>query len=338
LAEHADSAHCRKRERVNSSVGEPNLPAYDSLPAGPIGGRLGWGIFGSDDETGLVNLLTPDVVRAAAKLVKRGVSFPLDMPVGAFDPPLNGNRRNPTHELIRQPGGIGFDDRLDDFYPQAASQWDSLAHVGYTADLYYNGVRDEEIPQRRLTIDHWGRRGIVGRGVLLDLVATMAALDRAYDPGSATEFGVTELEAARRMSGITYSPGDVILLHTGFSHWYSEQPLHVREQLPGDLHAPGLEHSEDVCRYLWDSHVAAIASDTFAVEAWPTDTGQDAAPFSFIHQMLIGSFGMALGELWWLADLAADCQTTGVYEGMLVSVPMNMPGGIGSPANAILLK
>ena len=104
-----------------------------------------------------------------------------------------------------------------------------------------------------------------------------------------------------------YRPGDVLLLHTGFTAWYVEQPDAIRKVLPRDLRAPGLAHSEDVCRYLWDTHAAAIASDTFAVEAWPADTSVDAAPFGFIHQMLIGSFGMALGELWWLRDAAADC-------------------------------
>jgi hypothetical protein len=47
---------------------------------------------------------------------------------------------------------------------------------------------------------------------------------------------------------------------------------------------------------------------------------------------------MALGELWWLADLAADCAADGIYEMFLVSAPMNAPGGIGSPANAVAIK
>lgn len=54
--------------------------------------------------------------------------------------------------------------------------------------------------------------------------------------------------------------------------------------------------------------------------------------------MLIGQFGMALGELWWLADLAADCAADGIYEMLCVSAPLNAPGGIGSPANAVAIK
>jgi hypothetical protein len=47
---------------------------------------------------------------------------------------------------------------------------------------------------------------------------------------------------------------------------------------------------------------------------------------------------MALGELWWLKDLADDCASDGVYATFLVSAPLNAPGGIGSPANAVAIK
>ena len=53
---------------------------------------------------------------------------------------------------------------------------------------------------------------------------------------------------------------------------------------------------------------------------------------------MIGQFGMALGELWWLDDLAADCAEDGVYEFMLTSAPLNARGGIGSPPNALAIK
>ena len=66
--------------------------------------------------------------------------------------------------------------------------------------------------------------------------------------------------------------------------------------------------------------------------------GQDAAPFGFLHRILIGSFGMALGELWHLDDLADDCARDGVYEFCLTSAPLNVAGGIGSPPNALAIK
>jgi hypothetical protein len=47
---------------------------------------------------------------------------------------------------------------------------------------------------------------------------------------------------------------------------------------------------------------------------------------------------MPIGEMWWLEDLAADCASDGVYEFMLTSAPLNVPGGVGSPPNALAIK
>ncbi|MEJ1231014.1 MAG: hypothetical protein WDM88_10925 [Galbitalea sp.] len=60
--------------------------------------------------------------------------------------------------------------------------------------------------------------------------------------------------------------------------------------------------------------------------------------FGFLHHMLLGSFGMAIGELWWLGDLVDDCREDGRWEVFLTSAPLNLPGGIGSPANALAIK
>ena len=90
-----------------------------------------------------------------------------------------------------------------------------------------------------------------------------------------------------------------------------------------------------MCEYLWDLHIAAIASDTYAVEAFPPDRGD---PTGFLHRMLIGQFGMALGELWRTDALAADCAADGVCEMFLTASPWHAPGAIGSPANAMAIK
>lgn len=47
---------------------------------------------------------------------------------------------------------------------------------------------------------------------------------------------------------------------------------------------------------------------------------------------------MPIGEVWDLEELARDCTQDGVYEFFLVSVPLNLPGGVGSPANAYAIK
>jgi kynurenine formamidase len=317
------------------------VPRYDELPRAPGGGRSGWGLFGPDDSVGLLNLQTPESVLASIGLVRRGAVFPLDAALDAVDPPLDADRGAPRHRLLHKPGpGLeDLDDVYDNFYPQISSQWDSLAHVAYSAGVFYNGATDDDVTSGgRNTIDHWARRGIVARAVLLDLQRSLNADGGTYDPDSGAAFSVADLEKARDYAGVTYSPGCVVLLRTGFLGWYCSQPWRTRARVVSRLQAPGVEHTETMARYLWDSGAMAVASDTFAVEVWPPDLSSEAFPFGFLHRVLIGQFGMALGELWRLDELAADCAADGVYEFLLTSSPLHSTGGIGSPPNALAIK
>ena len=227
------------------------LPDYADLPPAPHGGRSGWGLFGAGDNLGLVNLMTPERIAAAARLVRRGQVFCLDMPLGSIAPALAMFRGAPRHHILHQPGTAGFDDVYDNFYPQACSQWDSLAHVGYAPDQMYNGVTEQEVlAGARNTIDHWARHGLAGRAVLLDVERAMRESGQPYDPGGSSAIGVAGLELARRQAGVEYAPGDIILLHTGFTAWYAgaaqpgqipaaRQPRHARHRAQrGGLRVP----------------------------------------------------------------------------------------------------
>lgn len=314
------------------------LPDYDQLAPAPHGGRSGWGVFGSDDSIGLLNLLTPERVLAASKLVRQGKVFALNAEVDAFSPAISSPRGLPQRREIHRDGTIYFDDAYDNFNPQGSSQWDSLGHVGYSVNAFYNGATEEDVATgRRNTIDHWARRGIAGRGVVLDMVRTLTDVGRSYDPGSSVGFSVSDLELARHRAGMDFGPGDIMILHTGFSSWYRDQPLSVRAALAEHTTTPGLQSGEEMCRYLWNLQISSVVSDTFAVEVTPLDL-EAADATGFLHRMLIGQFGMALGELWWTEELANDCAIDGVYEVFIVSAPMNVRGGVGSPSNALAIK
>jgi hypothetical protein len=45
-----------------------------------------------------------------------------------------------------------------------------------------------------------------------------------------------------------------------------------------------------------------------------------------------------LGELWWLADIAQDCQADGRHTMFFSSAPLHVAGGISSPPNAVVIK
>jgi kynurenine formamidase len=311
------------------------FPSYDELPAAPAGGRSAWGVFGAGDQLGTLNLQTPEHIRDAAALVTRGAMFALNASITAFAHEQWG-RRIPRHETVHEPGGVFFDDLLQDFGPQGSSQWDSLGHVAYRRDEFYNGATEAEVAAGRNTIDVVARRGIAGRGVLLDMPATFRAVGRHYDPAASVAFGVAELEAACRLARVEPATGDILLLYTGYGDYFAGLTVQERSRRP--FVCPGLAHDEEVVRWLWDRQLSAIASDNLAIEAWPIDLGPEAFPFGALHNMLIGRLGYTLGELWDLTALARDCAEDGRHTMLVVSAPLNIPGGYGSPANVVALK
>ncbi len=309
------------------------LPVKDGAPP-----RSAWGLWGDDDELGCLNLLTPERVADAAGLARRGVPFPLNLRIDRPDPPLYG--RGAVKHTITGEGGDGRDDYLDNFWPQASSQWDSLRHVRHPQYGWYNGVRDDEIVAGdggKLGIDTMARRGLAGRGVLLDVARHFASLGRRLDYLAPELISPDDLEACSQAQGVEVRTGDVLLVRTGWLAWYSNKATpDVREDISdrARLKAPGLGPAEEMAAWLWNHHVAAVAADNPALEAWPPrpETG------GFMHWRLIPLLGMPIGELWDLDALAADCADDGVYEFLFTSSPLNVPGGVGSPPNAMAIK
>ena len=96
---------------------------------------------------------------------------------------------------------------------------------------------------------------------------------------------------------------------------------------------PGLDAHRETAAWLWDHQIAVAAADNFALEALPVDP-----VVGFQHRRLIPLLGLPIGEFWLLEGLAADCEADGVYEMMVTLSPLNLPGGVGSPANVYALK
>ena len=316
------------------------LPAFAELPETDVLGRTlrsAWGVFGEDDELGTWNLATPDNAREAATLARTGRVFRLDLPLNEPDPPLFEFRKAYQHAFEEVSGGLklAYDDHLDSFYPQASSQWDGHRHVCLPTHFYNGRSQDEVLAEGSavLGIQNLAERGIVTRGVLLDVERHLKSQGRSWDQLGSFEFSADDLRATADAQNVEIRQGDVLLFNTGWLAWLRQEPRSTREALAEDLKAPGLCPDGDVAAYVWDLHIAAIATDTIAVERWPVDRAR-----GFLHIQLIALFGMTLGEMWWLQDLAADCAADGVWEFLLVSTPLNLPGGIGSPANAVAIK
>src|SRR6187549_42297 len=158
------------------------MPTYDQLGAARPAGSS-WEVFGSGDELGTVNLLTPArVTAAAAALIRSGERFNLDYPVNAFDPYPTGTRPRTEHHVFAN-NEFHRDDWLDSFYLQSTSQLDALRHIGNPEHGFYGGLaaEDNNESSTRLGIHNWAESGIAGRGVLLDVARFFTEEGLPYD-------------------------------------------------------------------------------------------------------------------------------------------------------------
>ena len=321
-----------------SAPQEPRIPSYAELPVradAPAGAA--WGVFGDRDEVGTINLLTPGRVRAAADSIKTGKVFALNLPIDIPSPPLF-TRQAHRHTVKSFPAPTDFvlDDYLDNFYPQASSQWDALAHVKHPIYGAYNGIPDHEMTGRggtRLGIDNLARRGIAGRGVLADIGRHYARTGKSIDYTAAQSIPLEDLEATLAAQKSTLRAGDILLIRIGWTAFYLGASDELKQELARETVVPGIEGSQRVARWIWDHHLAAIASDSPALEALPKSPEEE-----FLHFHMLAFFGMPIGEMWNLESLAEDCAKDGVYEFFLTSAPLNVPGGVGSPPNALAIK
>lgn len=318
-----------------------NIPLFRDLPqVGQTGERQAWEVFGAGDQLGTVNLLTPERVKGAAGLVRTGrvinLSLPLNFPITLY----GGFRTGYRHHIEINRGGR--DDCVDNFAMQGSSQWDSLRHIRYREFGYYGGRQDEEVDDKgELGIENWARHGIVGRGVLLDAARYMEQRGTPMDARQRFAMDGPFLERVAEAEQVGLQAGDVLILRTGWLAWYSGLDTAGREALRGTLHpgeggmaCPGLDAKQETAAWLWDHQIAAMAADNVALEALPVEVESGG----FQHRRLIALQGMPVGEVWDLEELARDCAQDGVYEFFLVSVPLNLPGGVGSPANAYAIK
>jgi kynurenine formamidase len=302
------------------------------------GPQHNWGRFGALDQRGTFNLLTPERIATAARLVRSGKRFSLALPIG--QPTPGGYRAEPLHLYRFAAGDVVLGDgRGGQRYPvsddyivmalQASTQLDGFAHVGEDATLYngyWAGLVTAAGGAKRLGIHHLAA-GIVGRAVLLD-VARVLGVDHLA-PGFA--IGPDELDRACEAHGVTVGAGDVLLVRTGHLGWQ-------RSRAADDPAARTHDHAGISTRaipWLHDRDVAMVACDNAACSVVPPEPG-DA--FLTWHVAALRDLGLLVGELFDLDELADDCAEDGVYDAMFVAAPMPVVGGAGSPLNPIVIK
>ena len=317
---------------MSAEPGAPT-PSFDELPfvPGRTDERQAWEVWGGSDNIGSLNRIGPDQVAAAARLVRTGEVVSLSLPLDEPFPGVYFHREPYVHTPHRTANGR--DDKVDNLYLQFSSQWDGLRHMRYR-DRYWGGRSDDDLDATTdIGIEYWAQRGIIGRGVLIDVVAYQASIGRPLASDEPFEITPALIERIAAEQGVVFISGDLLVVRTGWVEAYRRLALEDREQMQGTIGkgfaCPGLESSQSTARWLWDTGIAGVASDNPAVEVLPVDRSK-----GFLHRRMIALQGMAVGEFWWLAEIAEACAARGRYEFFLTSAPLNIRGGIGTPANA----
>ena len=255
--------------------------------------------YGADDTLGAMNELSPQGVLAATRLVKTGRTYALGVETGRTTPAFGAR----SFELFAVASGDGSGATLgsnratfnDDWmltWLGIGTQIDGLGHFGID-HVYYNGnhIGDVYAPEGLKKFATHELPPIVTRGVLLDI----AGLKGVPFLPEGTVIGPEEIQAAAARQGVGIGRGDVVLLHTGWQRFATEDPQRFLAGMPG-LGVAGAE-------WLAERRVVAVGADTWGLDVLPAEDPEAAFP---AHQVLLAKNGIYILENIRTDELVAD--------------------------------
>ena len=280
-----------------------------------------WGRWGTNDQLGTLNLVTPAKRRQALALVRAGVSVSLARDAEKVKASDNGSPF--VHVMDRvgtnNPGSFCADTYQVSYHGMAHTHIDSLCHMFYRGKMY-NGF-----PQTEVTSEGAGKlgvqnlkEGILTRGVLID-IPRLKNLEY-LEPG--TPIYPEDLDAWEKKTGIKVGAGDVVLIRTG--RWARRAAVG-----PWGGKFAGLHGS--CARWLKQRDVAVLGSDA-ASDVLPSAVPGVDQP---IHQLCLVAMGTLILDNCDLEAVAIEATQRQRWEFLLVIVPLAVRGGTGSPVNPI---
>ncbi len=283
--------------------------------------------YGADDTLGAVNLLTPEKVREAAKLVKTGKTYALGVEISR-DTPAYGTRKFQLFAVATGDGSGGslgsnkttFNDDWIMTWLGIGTQIDGLGHLGI-GHRYYNGKHISEFWQTDGLIQ-FGISDvppIVTRGVLLDI----AGLRGEKMLAAGTAINRTDIDEAAKKQQVELTEGDVVILHTG---WQALAAADANAFLAGE---PGL--GKEGAEYLAKLGVVAIGADTWGVEVVPAEDSSEVFP---VHQILLAKNGVYILENIKTDELVTDR----AWEFLFVLGQPRMKGAVQMMINPVAIR
>lgn len=285
------------------------------------------GRWGDDDQLGALNLITPAKRKAAAELVRDGISVSLAHDMLTERAP---DAANPLEHTMLATGGsentspYAMDRYAVAYHGFAQTHLDALCHVFVDGKMYNGYDRATVTAEGCGNLDVVAMRdGLFTRGVLVD-IPWVKGVDY-LEPG--TPIYPEDLEAFEEKSGIEIGPGDALLLRTG--RWARRA-----EKGPWGpaLGAAGLHAS--CAPWLKKRDIALLASDAGSDVVPPGIEGATGM-FLPIHELVIGAMGVPIIDNADLERVAAEARKRSRFEFLLTLAPLRVVGGTGSPINPV---
>lgn len=286
--------------------------------------------YGADDEIGAANLVTPERVAAAAKLVVKGEAHPLGI---VIDPNMPAFPPRKMQLQVVQPGqqggktlegGFGwpgsYNDDISQLWWGTGPQLDGLGHLG-EKDTYYNCNKGADFAAltglTKLGIDKVPP--IVARGVLVDIAKHLGV--ETMEAGQAITSDIIKEAAAAQ--GVEFREGDVILFHTGWTD--AKLGAEPAAWVSGE---PGLTNEAAV--FLAGFNPVAVGSDTWGLEAVPPAPGDKVF---YGHVTFLAHNGIYILETMNTGRLADE----GVNEFMFVLGQARLKGAVQMMINPVAM-
>lgn len=286
--------------------------------------------WGKDDEIGAANYVTPEQVRLAAGLVKKGESHGLGI---VIEPGMPAYPPRYTQLQVVQPGQqFNFDTSKDYGWPLSSNddlvqmwlgtgpQLDGLGHLG-EAGYFYNCNKGSDFSD--ITgLTKLGTHKVppmIGRGLLIDMAKHFGV--NHLKGGQA--FGSKDIESAMTEQGVDIREGDVVLFHTG----YTDAMLKSDPDAWGNT-IPGITNEAAV--FLAEFNPMAVGADTWGVEVVPAAKGDK---LFYGHVTFLKENGIYILETMNTGRLAAE----GVQEFMFVLGQAKLKGTVQMIINPVAM-
>ncbi len=300
-----------------------------------------WGKWGPDDELGALNYLSAAEVMRGVGHIRSGNVFTLQRLIGdpKGDPVWPG--RTPAEKTMildesswdvdgapQFPGGLHYaDDKIDAFL-QGSTQYDALGHVWYDGQLW-NGydARTTVGGLDKASVAPIAERGIVGRGVLLD----MARFRGKNNLDKGEVFTHEDLMACAESQGCEIEKRDILIIRTNFLQLFFDQGAAFYE----GFCEPGLVYSPELVRWFQEMEIPNLVTDTIANEVTFDPNNGTALP---LHCALMRNLGVTLTEICDLEKLASDCAADRQYTFLYAAAPLKVSKASGSPVNPLVIK